>query len=278
MRHRSLLGTTLIFAMLTGAAVATRAETIQQGILSISASAPTTPVPGTIDDTAYVTAIFGNATFIQDATGAVYLQYGAEAASGTFPAGPFNGMAVGTQFTSLTGGGFELYTTHNQFEYAGTGTVTGTQASTIPVSYFTLTTTSGLVNNQGGTNGTTITQGLQSQLVTIDQATILTSTGVAPVAGATFAAGKYILMDSTGTVTLYINSGLTDVIGQPIPTGKVKISGVFDEYNSTTQEIEPRGMSDFAATSAVPEPSGCAACALAAMAGVIGFARRRRQA
>ncbi len=272
MEHIGHLKTLFVVSLIFGTAANARAETIQAGILSISAGAPTTPVSGTVD-TGYVTAIFGNAAFVQDATGGVYLQYGAEAASGTFSAGPFNGMTVGSQFTGLTGGGFELYTPHNQFEYAGTGTIASHQASSIPVSYFTLTTTSGLANNQGGTNGTTITPGLQSQLVTIKNATILTAAGVAPAAGTAFAAGKYLIQDSTGTATLYINSGLTDVIGQPIPTSPVTVSGVFDEYNSTTQELEPRGLSDI---QAVPEPSNCLVPALAMTAGAVGLARRRK--
>ena len=274
-RQFSTFKTLLIVSLFTGAAADTHAETIQQGILSISASAPNNVVAGTVDS-GYVTAIFGNAVFIQDATGGVYLQYGAEAASGTFSAGPFYGMTVGTQFTALTGGGFNLYTNYNEFQYKGTGTTTSTTTgslSSIPVSYFTLTTTSGVVNNQGGTNGSTITQGLQNQLLTIKNATILTSAGDAPAAGAVFAAGRYQLLDSTGTITLYISTGL-DLIGQPIPTGNVTVSGVFQEYNSTTQELEPRAMADI---QAVPEPSSSGlAIALAATAGALGFRHRRR--
>ncbi len=260
------------------ASSALHAETILQGLDSTTASGTT--VPGTID-TAYITAVFGtNSVFVQDSSGGVYIPYGAIASSG------LTGLTVGTQVTGITGGGFEYYSTFNEFEYyAGkttssltiTGSTPGTAIS-IPSSYFMLSTVAGVLNNQGSSDGGSpamVAPGLQNQLVTLDNVTIQTSTGGA-VSG-NFAVGKYRIVDSSSSnyLTLYINSGDTDVIGTPIPTGPENVSGVFDEFNTTQQEIEPRGLYDFTAGTAVPEPSSHLIGVLAIVGGGIGFARRR---
>ena len=280
MKRIIILTTILAVSIFIGTAAATHAETILQGLDSTTTTGTT--VPGTVD-TAYITAVFGTASvFVQDSSGGIYIPYGAIASSG------LTGLTVGTQVTGLTGGGFEYYSTYNEFEYyagktTSTLTISGSTAGTassIPSSYFMLSTVAGVLNNQGSSTGTspaTVTPGLQNQLVTLKNVTIETSTGGA-VSG-NFAAGKYLIVDSSSSssLTLYINSGDTDVIGTPIPTGPENVSGVFDEYSSTTQEIEPRGLYDFAAGTAVPEPSSYLLSALTLLAGGIGFLRHRRQ-
>ena len=260
--------------MLTGAAVATRAETIQQGLLSISASAPATAVPGTIDS-AYVTAVFGNNAYIQDSTGAVY----AFAGSGT--SGALKGLAIGTQVTGLTGGGFSYFTnaggTNSQFEYTPSTSFTLSSTSTVPASFYQMVTLSTLSTNQGGVSGGTVTPGYQANLVTINNATITGAGGAALAAGATFAANTtYSLTDSSGSAVIYIYNSTANpnsLVGKTIPTGAVTVSGIDAEF-AGAPEIQPRGTFDIPA--AVPEPGTNAVCLLAAGIGALWRLRRRQ--
>ena len=105
--------------------------------------------------------------------------------------------------------------------------------------------------------------------------TIETKTGGA-VSG-NFASGAHRIVDaSNGSyLTLYINATDTDVIGTAIPTSPENISGVFDEYSTTQQEIEPRGLYDFSQyTTPVPEPSTVLGGIL--LIGAAGWSQRRR--
>lgn len=280
-RHLGTFKTLLIVSIFTGAAAPARAVTIQQGLLSISASSPTTAVPATIDS-AYVTAVFGNNAYIQDSSGAVYAFGASGTASGN---GALKGMAIGTQVTGLTGGGFSYFTnaggTNSQFQYTPSSSftlaTTGTPAS-IPAAFYNLATLNTLNTNQGGVNaGTnTVTPGYQANLVTINNVTFTSSTGAALPAGSTFAVNAtYTITDSTGSAILYIYSSTANpnsLVGKTIPTGAVTVSGIDAEF-AGAPEIQPRGTFDIPA--AVPEPGTSALCALAAGIGAARCLRRR---
>ena len=213
MKYDHALKSILLTFSFFAAALTAHAETISQGIQSISTSAPATAVAGTIDS-AYITATFGTNDYIQDSSGAIYAFAGANATTGAL-----KGLAVGTEVFSLTStGGFSYFTnagnTNSQFEYTPSSTIASSTAGTvasIPASFYQTQNIAFINSNQGGVSNGTVTPGLQANLVTIDNATIETSTGGAITAGSTFAANTtYRIADSTGFAALYIyNSAAT---------------------------------------------------------------------
>ncbi len=277
-RHFSTFKALLIVSLFTGAAATTtRAVTIKQGLLSISASAPATAVPATIDS-AYVTAVFGTNAYIQDSTGAVYAFGGSGTTAGN---GALKGLAIGTLVTGLTGGGFSYFTnaggTNSQFEYTPSASFTMSTTATIPASFFNVATINALNTNQGGVANGTVTPGYQANLVTINNATFTSATGAALAAGAVFAANtSYTLTDSTGSTVLYIYNSTANpnsLVGKTIPTNAVTVSGIDAEF-AGAPEIQPRGTFDI--PSAVPEPGTSVLCALGVGIGAALGLRRRR--
>ena len=283
MKHVTTLKIVLAISVFTGGTAATRGETIQAGIQSISPSAPATSVPGTIDS-AYITATFGTNDYIQDSSGGIYAYQGAATT------GALKGLSVGTEVFGLTTsatGGFSLFTnagaTNSQFEFTPSSavttamTVTGT-VSSIPASFYQTQTINTLNTNQGGLVNGAIVQGYQNNLVTINNATIETSTGGAITAGSMFVASTaYRIQDATGFATLYIyNSAATpnSLVGTTIPTGTVNVSGIDTEFTGAP-EIQPRGTFDIQNT-AVPEPATYVMGFLTVAVGAYGFLRRQK--
>ena len=275
MKHTNVIRTALFTSLLVGGAVASRAETIAQGVASTTGAAtPGTATAGTIDS-AYVTGIFGTNAYVQDSTGGIYVYQGSKAGN------PLNGLTVGTLLTTLGNGSFQYYATGTQFEYATANASTfftlasssPGNISNIPSSYYTTVTTAQL--NSAMDQGSATAQGIQNQLVTLNNVTI-TATGTASQATFT-SGGTYTLTDTAGTATLYINAA-SGLVGSTVPAAATKVSGVFQDYKGGS-EVIPRATSDVAGSvaAAVPEPSseamlGAGGLALAALA--VGRARR----
>ena len=271
MKYSNALKTAVLTSLLVGGSVAARAETIAQGIASTTGAAtPGSTVPGTIDS-AYVTAIFNTNAYIQDSTGGIYAYQASRAGNS------LNGLTVGTLLTTLGNGSFQYYATGNQFEYATAnsttnltlgGSTAGTYAS-IPASYYSLVTTAGL--NSAADQGSATSQGIQNQLVRLQNVTI-TAVGAADP-GTFTSGGSYTLTDSAGSAILYVNAA-SAIVGTPVPTGTTTVSGIFQDFRGTS-ELLPRGTYDIGA---VPEPSteallGVGGVALGTFA--VGRARRR---
>ena len=97
-------------------------------------------------------------------------------------------------------------------------------------------------------------------LIVVSCCYIRTSTGAVPAPGATFASGNYRLVDvndPTSYITMYISPAPTatctssdDILGAPIPTWPVTVSGVLSQYDTSSPytagyEVIPRGWVDF---------------------------------
>ena len=274
MKHTNVIRTALFTSLLVGGAVASRAETIAQGVASTTGAAtPGTATAGTIDS-AYVTGIFGTNAYVQDSTGGIYVYQGSKAGN------PLNGLTVGTLLTTLGNGSFQYYATGTQFEYETANSSTfftlasssPGNISNIPASYYTTVTTTQL--NSAADQGSATAQGIQNQLVTLNNVTIL-ATGTASQATFT-SGGTYTLTDAAGTATFYINAA-SGLVGSTVPVGATRVSGVFQDYKGAS-EVIPRATSDVAGSVAVPEPSseallGVGGLAIAALA--VSRARRR---
>ena len=277
MRNLSTIKTLAVVSLLTGVTAAAHAVTIAAGIASTpGASTPGAAKAGTVDS-AFITAILGNNAYIQDGTGAIYAYQASKAGN------PLNGLTAGTMITNLGNGSFQYYATGTQFEYETAnattlftlGSSTPGTISSIPANYYTTVTTAQV--NSTADQGSATSQGIQNQLVTLNNVVITPDPTTAvpnPSATAFTSGGTYTLTDSTGTALFYINAA-SGAVGAAVPTGLAKVSGVFQDFHGTS-EIIPRGTYDVTAVgTAVPEPSSMAACALAAVAGVFGYRRRK---
>ena len=83
---------------------------------------------------------------------------------------------------------------------------------------------------------------LESQLVVAECVTFVDG-------GGTFAMGNYTVTDTLGSFTVRIATGQLDIVGQPIPTGTVNVTGIFSQYDSSAPydsgyQLQPRCMAD----------------------------------
>jgi hypothetical protein len=90
----------------------------------------------------------------------------------------------------------------------------------------------------------------ESKLVKIKNVTI------AGTGAFTSQSAGYVITDSSGTATLYINKAVTSIVGQTIPTSLVNITGIVSQYKSampysTGYQLLPRQISDIEVLTAV---------------------------
>ncbi len=97
---------------------------------------------------------------------------------------------------------------------------------------------------------------VEGQLITIQNCTISASGNFAPVSA------SYTVASASQTFEMRVVSTNTTIIGQPIPTGPINITGLASQYCSvpasgctTGYQLLPRTISDFSSSTAITEGS-----------------------
>jgi hypothetical protein len=119
-------------------------------------------------------------------------------------------------------------------------------------------------------NSSATAEALESKLVSLAGVSF---TGINP--GQTFAgATNYTVTDGVRDVTVRIQTGISSLVGDQIPTGKVNLTGVFTQFDATNPLPGVPGSGyqllplDNASIVLIPEPTSCVILTFAALAGI----------